>query len=108
MRRKERTVEFRTPAMVEELVAGEGIDIYLTVEDAEALARAAKAADIKDRRTKALMEQTLDQIAVVCRDVRDRIEAGDKWIGAAVGPAIISSPERSPKTIDPAAPKTVN
>jgi hypothetical protein len=75
MRRKESTVEFQTPAIVEELVAAEGVEIYLRIEEAEALARAANAADIKDRRTRALVEQALDQIAVVCRDVRDRVDA---------------------------------
>jgi Helix-turn-helix domain len=42
------------------------------------LARAAKAAEITDRRTKALAEQALDQIGAICRRVQDRVRAGEK------------------------------
>ncbi len=66
--------------MIEEAAAEVGINVYLTVEEAEALGRAAKSNEVKDRRTKALMEQALDQIAIVCRQVRDRIRAGNKFI----------------------------
>ena len=80
LRREQYEVEFRTPEMVEEVVGNQHIEVFLTVEEAEALARAAKAAEIKDRRTKTLAEQALDQIAAICRQVRDRVRAGDKVV----------------------------
>lgn len=80
LRRKEFTVEFQTPGMFEELVSAESIDVHLTIEEAEALAHAAKSAQVKDRRTRALMEQALDQIALLCRQVRERVRAGDTFI----------------------------
>jgi len=73
-------VEFQTPAIVQETVADESVDIHLTVEEAEALARAAKSAELKDRRQRALLDQALDQIALVCRQVRDRVLAADEFI----------------------------
>lgn len=80
MRRKESTVEFQTPGMFEELVGDQSIDVHLSIEEAEALARAAKCAQINDKRTKALMDQALDQIALLCRQVRERVRAGDTFI----------------------------
>lgn len=70
-------VEFQTPRMFEDLVGEQGINIYLTIEEAEALARAAqpKAAP-QDAHQKALTNQALDQIAHVCREARGRIESG--------------------------------
>lgn len=80
LRRSEFEVEFETPEMVEETVGNQQIGVFLTVEEAEALARTAKAADIKDRRTRALADQALDQIAEICRRVQDRVRAGDQTI----------------------------
>jgi hypothetical protein len=80
LRRRDWRVEFQTPAMVEEAVAEESVDIHLTVEEAEALARAAKSAELKDRRQRALLDQALDQIALVCRQIRDRVLAADEFI----------------------------
>lgn len=82
LRRRDSRVEFQTPEMFEEAVANESIDLHLTVEEAEALARAAKSSQIKDRRQKALMEQALDQISLLCRQVRERARAGDEFIDA--------------------------
>lgn len=59
--------------MVEESVANESVDLHLSIEEAEALARAANSAELKDRRQRALLDQALDQIALVCRQVRDRV-----------------------------------
>lgn len=82
VRRGDHRVEFQTPKMLEETVAEESIELHLSVEEAEALARAATSSQIKDRRQKALLDQALDQIAVVCRQVRRRVEAGDELIDA--------------------------
>ena len=78
LRRSGYDVEFQTAGMLEELVASQTIEVFLTVEEAEALARAAKAGDVEDRRTRALADQALDQIAAICRRVRERVGAGDK------------------------------
>jgi len=80
LRRGESTVEFQTPAMFEEQVGDQTIDLHLTIEEAEALARAAKSPDLKDKRTKALAEQALGQVALLCRQVRERVRAGDTFI----------------------------
>jgi hypothetical protein len=80
LRRKDWRVEFQTPAMVEEAVAEESVDIHLTFEEAEALARAARSGELKDRRQRALLDQALDQMALVCRQVRERVLAADEFI----------------------------
>lgn len=80
LRRDQSTVEFQTSGMFDEVVGDQTIDVHLTVEEAEALARAAKATAQLDKRTKALMEQALDQIALLCRQVRERVRAGDTFI----------------------------
>jgi hypothetical protein len=80
VRRGDHRVEFQTPQMLEDVVSGQGVDLHLTVEEAEALARAAVDTKFKDRRQKAHLDQALDQIAVVCRQVRTRVEAGDELI----------------------------
>jgi hypothetical protein len=80
VRRGDHRVEFQTPEMLEDVVSDQSVDFHLTVEEAEALARAAVDAKSKDRRQKALVDQALDQIAVVCRQVRARVEAGDQLI----------------------------
>lgn len=82
LRRSDRLVEFQTPQMLEEAVAEQSIDIHFSIEEAEALARAAVGADIKDKRTKALVGQALDQIAILCRQVRERVRAGDTFVDA--------------------------
>jgi hypothetical protein len=63
-------------------LADQSIELHLTVEEAEALARAAVDTQLKDRRQKALLDQALDQIAVVCRQVRRAVEAGDELVVA--------------------------
>lgn len=96
LRRDDNRVEFQTPQMFEEAVAEESIDVHLSIEEAEALAQAAQADAIKDKRTKALVEQALDQIAILCRQVRGRVRAGDSFI--AVGARSIPRRARSGKT----------
>lgn len=82
LRRMRFEVEFQTPEMVEELVAKESIDVHLSVEEAEALARAVKSLDIKDKRASALVDQALDQIGLLCRQVRERVRNADHFIDA--------------------------
>jgi hypothetical protein len=73
-------VEFQTPAMLEEVVADQGIDVHLDISEAEALARAAKSAIITDKRERTLVAQALDQVALLCRQVRERVRLGDSLI----------------------------
>lgn len=82
LRRRDHRVEFQTPQMLEDAVGEQGIDLHLSVEEAEALARAAKSERINERRTKALVDQALDQVALLCRQVRERVRVGDAFIDA--------------------------
>lgn len=79
LRRGDQRVEFQTPEMFDEAVAEQSVELHLTVEEAEALARAAVDTQLIGGR-KALVDQALDQIAVVCRQVRRSVEAGDELI----------------------------
>ena len=78
VRRGDHRVEFQTPQMLEETVAEQGVELHLTVEETEALARAAVDTQLRDRRQKALVDQALDQIAVVCRQVRTSVGAASR------------------------------
>lgn len=80
LRRSDHRVGFQTQQMLEEAAAEESIDVHLSIEEAEALARAAKAEAIRDKRRRALVEQALDQIAILCRQVRERVRVGDTFI----------------------------
>jgi hypothetical protein len=93
LRRREWVVEFQTLQMLEESIAEQGIDVHLTIEEAEALARVAKAAPITDKRIRALTEQALDQIAALSRQVRERVRVGDTFIDAWT--------QRIPRRIEP-------
>lgn len=80
LRRDDHRVDFQTPQMLDEAVAEQSIDIHLSIEEAEALALAANREAIKDKRMKALVEQALDQIAILCRQVRERVRVGDTFV----------------------------
>jgi hypothetical protein len=80
VRRGQTEVEFQTPGMTEKLVQEQGINLYLTVEEIEALARSVNRREPKDARDAALTGQALDQIAYVCQQVRNRVEAGDQEV----------------------------
>lgn len=78
------TVEFQTPGMLEEQVALEQIDVYLSVEEAEALAEAladaaesAESAALPDKRTAAIVQQAAEQIRVLARQVREAHRRAD-------------------------------
>ena len=80
VRRGQPEVEFQTPGMTEKLVQEQAINLYLTFEEIEALARSVKGTEPKDARDAALTDQALDQIAYVCQQVRNRVEAGDQEV----------------------------
>jgi hypothetical protein len=80
VRRGHPEVEFQTPEMAEKLVREQGINLYLTVEEIEALARSVKGREPQDTRQAALADQALDQIAYVCQQVRNRVDAGDRQV----------------------------
>jgi hypothetical protein len=71
-------IEFETPRMLEDRIAEQTIEPYLSVEEAEALARAASSAQFTDKRQRALTHQALGQIGILCRRVRESIRAGDE------------------------------
>lgn len=96
LRRGRTEVEFQTMAMYEDLVADQGIEVYLTVEEAEALARSAMGRESKDAREKALTGQALDQIAHLCRGVRDCVTAGDTDVARRSGRIPRARPESAP------------
>ncbi|MFN8232259.1 MAG: helix-turn-helix domain-containing protein [Actinomycetota bacterium] len=104
VRRGDHRVEFQTPEMLEGTVADQSVELHLTVEEVEALARATVDAKPKDRRQKALVEQALDQIAVVCRQVRARVEAGDELIDSWTR-AIPRRPPDEPPSPEPEQPE---
>ncbi len=95
LRRTERVVEFQTPEMLEDQAAAESIELHLSVEEAEALAVAAQAATLKDKRVKALRDQALDQIGYVCRRVRERVRLADTFIDSHTS----SIPRKDPRQI---------
>jgi hypothetical protein len=80
LRRRRPQVEFRTPEMLEKSVADQGIQLHLTVEEAEALANAIAPTNGSRDRERCLVEQALDQVALVCRRVRERVRLGDETI----------------------------
>lgn len=104
LRRGDHRVEFQTPDLFEASVADQYITAHLTVEEAEALARAAKSEVIKDKRRRALVEQALDQFAILCRRVRDRVRAGDTFIDGwtrEISRREADEPEAAPDASEP-------
>ena len=85
LRRGDHRVEFQTPQMLEDLVAREYVDLHLSIEEAEGPATAACAAPIKDRRTKDVVHQALEQIAYACGSVRARVRGADEYYDWARG-----------------------
>lgn len=82
LHRERSEVEFQTARMFEDRVAEEQIEPYLSVEEAEALACAAKSAQVRDRRQRALTDQALEQIGILCRRVRESVRLGDEHVGS--------------------------
>lgn len=71
LRRGSATVEFQTPGMLDEQVAAEQLDVYLSVEEAEALADAAESAEIPDKRKAAVVRQAAGQLRLLASQVRE-------------------------------------
>jgi hypothetical protein len=71
LRRGLATVEFQTPEMLAEQIEVDHLNIYLTVEEAEALAGAAECAEIPDRRDAAVVRQAAGQIRFLAGQVRE-------------------------------------
>lgn len=82
LRRGDHRLEFQTPEMFQREVNQETIEIHLTVEEAEAVAAAAAAGALTDKGKRALTDQALDQIGMLCRQVRERVRAADNFIPA--------------------------
>lgn len=80
MHRGRPEVEFQTPAMLETIACEQGVEIFLSLEEAEALARSAQGKEPGEIRQKALTDQALDQIAYICRQVRNRVTAGERQV----------------------------
>ncbi len=64
-------VEFQTPEMLAEQVAGDQMEVYLSVEEAEVLAEAAESAEIRDSRKAAVVKQAVEQIRYLAGAVRE-------------------------------------
>ncbi len=71
LRRGSATVEFQTPEMLAEQVAGDQLDVFLSVEEAEALAEAAESAEVADKRKAAVVRQAAGQLRVLAGQVRE-------------------------------------
>jgi hypothetical protein len=68
LHRESATVEFQTPGMLAEQVARDHLNVYLSVEEAEALA---DAAEISDKRRAAIVRQATEQIRLLAGQVRE-------------------------------------
>jgi hypothetical protein len=64
-------MEFQTPGMLAEQVARDHLNVYLSVEEAEALADAAESAEISDKRRAAIVRQATEQIRLLAGQVRE-------------------------------------
>jgi hypothetical protein len=82
LRRGSAGVEFQTPDMLAEQVADEQLEVYLSVEEAEALADAAESAETPDKRKAALIRQATEQIRLVAGQVREAHRSADAHVGA--------------------------
>jgi hypothetical protein len=71
LRRDSDAVEFQTAGMLAEQAAGDQLDAFLSVEEAEALASAAEFAEVADKRTAALVRQAAGQLRMLASRVRE-------------------------------------
>ena len=62
---------FQTPGMLAEQVAAEQPNVHLSVEEAEALADAAKIGKLPDKRKAAVARQAAGQIRLLAGQVRE-------------------------------------
>jgi hypothetical protein len=80
MRRDSAAVEFQTPGMLAEQVAGDQLNVFLSVEEAEALAGAAKSAEVTDKQTAALVKQAVGQLQLLASQVREVRRQGETHV----------------------------
>ena len=71
LRRGSAAVEFQTPEMLAEQVAGDHLTLFLSVEEAEALADAAESAEVMNKYTAAIMKQAAGQLRLLAAQVRE-------------------------------------
>ena len=71
LRRGSDAVEFQTPGMLAEQVASDQLNLFLSVEEAEALAGAAESAEVTDMRTAAVVRQAAGQLRLLASQVRE-------------------------------------
>jgi hypothetical protein len=71
LRRDSGAVEFQTPEMLAEQVASDQLNVFLSVEEAEALAGAAESAEVTDKRTTAVVRQAAGQLRLLASQVRE-------------------------------------
>ena len=71
LRRDSGAVEFQTPEMLAEQVASDQLNVFLSVEEAEALAGAAESAEVTDKRTAAVVRQAAGQLRLLASQVRE-------------------------------------
>lgn len=77
LRRGSVKVEFQTPDMLAEQAADDHLDVYLSVEEAEALADAAEVAELPDKRKAAVVKQAAEQIRLLAGEVREARRRAD-------------------------------
>jgi hypothetical protein len=77
LRRGSMTVEFQTPEMLAEQIADDHLHVYLSVEEAEALAEAAESAETADKRRAAVVRQATGQIRLLVGQVREARRSAD-------------------------------
>ena len=80
LRRDSNAVEFQTPGMLAEQVAGDQLNVFLSVEEAEALASAAESAEVPDKRTAAVVRQAAGQLQLLASQVREARRQAETYI----------------------------
>jgi hypothetical protein len=71
LRRGSDAVEFQTPGMLAEQVASDQLNLFLSVEEAEALAGVAESAEVTDKRKAAVVRQAAGQLQLLASQVRE-------------------------------------
>lgn len=71
LRRDSDAVEFQTAGMLADQVASDQLNVFLSAEEAEALAGAAESAEVRDKRTAAVMRQAAGQLRLLASQVRE-------------------------------------
>jgi hypothetical protein len=85
LRRGSAAVEFQMPGMLAEQVAGDQLDVFLSVEEAEALAAAAESVEVADKRKAAVLRQAAGQLRLLAGQVREARRRADTCIDRHAG-----------------------